>query len=212
MPKGGVLTISAENVAGDTHDHVAVHVRDTGLGMSDDVRRRVFEPYFTTKQTGQGTGLGLEQVYGIVTQSGGTVTIESTPNVGTSVTLCLPRSLEMPAAPDPVQAAPSSRALRGAKILVVEDDDAVAGVVEALARDAGCAPTRVSGAAAALTTLDEGQVFDLVFSDIVMPGAMNGLELALEIERRYPGLPIVLTTGYSGAADVGAQFPVLRKP
>jgi signal transduction histidine kinase len=212
MPKGGVLTISAENRVGDEGDHVAIRVRDTGLGMSEAVRRRVFEPYFTTKQSGQGTGLGLAQVYGIVTQSGGAVSVESTLDVGTIVTLCLPRSLEAPLAPALAQTAPSNQALNGAKVLVVEDDDAVAEVVEGLARDAGCTPTRVASADAALATLSKGQQFDLVFSDIIMPGAMNGLELAQEIERRYPGLPIVLTTGFSGAADVGNQFPVLRKP
>lgn len=212
MPKGGVLTISAANVVSEKGDHVAIRVRDTGFGMTDDVRRRVFEPYFTTKQSGQGTGLGLAQVYGIVTQSGGAVSVESTVDVGTTVTLSLPRSLELPAAPVISQLAASNRALSGAKLLVVEDDDAVAEVVEALARDAGCVPIRVASASAALSTLSEGQRFDLVFSDIIMPGAMNGLELAQEIERRYPGLPVVLTTGFSGAADVGNQFPVLRKP
>jgi signal transduction histidine kinase len=212
MPKGGVLTISAANIVSEKGDHVAIRVRDTGVGMTEDVRRRVFEPYFTTKQSGQGTGLGLAQVYGIVTQSGGAVSLESTIDVGTTVTLSLPRSLELPAAPVVNQSAPSNRALSGAKLLVVEDDDAVAEVVEALARDAGCLPTRVASAPAALTTLSEGQRFDLVFSDIIMPGAMNGLELAQEIERRYPGLPVVLTTGFSGVADVGTQFPVLRKP
>lgn len=212
MPKGGVLTISAENIGGGQADVVAIHVRDTGVGMNEELKKRVFEPYFTTKQAGQGTGLGLSQVYGIVTQSGGTVSIESTPNVGTTITLCLPRSLEAPTQHDAAAAAPIGKALQGARVLVVEDDDAVAEVVEALARDTGCEPMRVASAAAALSTLSEGRRFDLVFSDIVMPGSMNGLELAQEIERRYPGLPIVLTTGYSGAADVGNQFPVLRKP
>lgn len=212
MPKGGVLTITAENKAGPEGETVAISVRDTGLGMTDDIRRRVFEPYFTTKQAGQGTGLGLAQVYGIVTQSGGTVRVDSTPNVGTTVTLNLPRSLERPAAREKSHESSLKSALVGVQLLVVEDDDAVAGVVEELARDAGCEPTRVASASAALATLGESKRFDLVFSDIVMPGAMNGLELAQEIARRHPELPVVLTTGYSGAADVGNQFPVLRKP
>lgn len=212
MPKGGVLTIDAENVSGENGEFVAIQVRDTGVGMSEDVRQRVFEPYFTTKQSGHGTGLGLAQVYGIVTQSGGTVRVESTVNVGTKVIMCLPRSLELPAAQQVDKRTMSTRGLAGAKLLIVEDDDAVAGVVESIARDAGCAPTRVAGAADALALLAEGRRFDLVFSDIVMPGEMNGLALAHEIERRYPRLPIVLTTGYSGAAEIGNQFPVLRKP
>jgi signal transduction histidine kinase len=213
MPKGGVLTISAENTTdAKGGEHVAIRVRDTGVGMSEEVRNRVFEPYFTTKQAGQGTGLGLAQVYGIVTQSGGTVIVESTEGVGTTILLCLPRSLEMPAAPEVSAATAANRALSGARLLVVEDDDSVAEVVMALAVDAGCLPTRVASAEAALGILRDAHQFDLVFSDIIMPGTMNGLELAQEIERRYPGLPIVLTTGFSGAADVGNQFPVLRKP
>ncbi|MEQ1811352.1 MAG: ATP-binding protein [Terricaulis sp.] len=211
MPKGGVLTITAENVSGPS-DQVAIRVRDTGLGISEEVRQRVFEPYFTTKQAGQGTGLGLAQVYGIVTQSGGAVSVESKLEVGTTVTLSLPRSLEMPSVPEVTQASAASRVLSGARLLVVEDNDSVAEVVMGLAQDAGCVATRVASAAAALVVLKDGQRFDLVFSDIIMPGTMNGLELAREIQRQYPRLPIVLTTGFSGAADIGNQFPVLRKP
>jgi signal transduction histidine kinase len=212
MPKGGVLTINADNVVGEAGEFVAVKVRDTGLGMSDEVRRRVFEPYFTTKQAGQGTGLGLAQVYGIVTQSGGTVRVESTINAGTTVTLCLPRCSEAVAASAPLPVPTTLRPLAGKNLLIVEDDDAVANVVEALARDAGCGSTRAASASEALAILASGRVFDLVFSDIVMPGEMNGVELAREIERRYPGTPIVLTTGYSGMADAGAGYPLLRKP
>ncbi|MDZ4690284.1 ATP-binding protein [Terricaulis sp.] len=212
MPKGGVLTISAENMTGESGEHVAIRIRDTGHGMSEETRKRVFEPYFTTKAAGQGTGLGLAQVYGIVTQSGGTVSIESTIDVGTTILLCLPRSLELPEAPTAAPAESAQLALGGAKLLVVEDDDSVAQVVMAMAADLGCAPLRVASAAAALSVLSEGRQFDLVFSDIIMPGDMNGLELAQVIARRYPDLPIVLTTGFSGAADIGNQFPVLRKP
>lgn len=210
MPKGGVLTISAENhVQGDS---VSITVRDTGLGMSEDVQRRVFEPYFTTKQAGQGTGLGLAQVYGIVTQSGGAVRIESQENVGTSVILSLPRSREAVTPAPPALEAVVTKNLADKTLLIVEDDDAVAGVVEALAREANCRPTRAANAAAALAILGEGARFDLIFSDIIMPGEMNGLELAHEIERRYPGIPIILTTGFSGSANVDNRYPVLRKP
>jgi signal transduction histidine kinase/CheY-like chemotaxis protein len=212
MPKGGVLTIVAENVTNSPGDHVAIRVRDTGLGMNEEVRKRVFEPYFTTKQSGQGTGLGLAQVYGIVRQSGGDVKIESVVNSGTTVTLSLPRSLEALVEITPPAIGVRGPELQGARVLVVEDDDGVAEIIDALARDAGCVPTRAANAAEALAILKEGRRFDLVFSDIVMPGVMNGFELAQEIERRYPGLPIVLTTGYSGAADIGNRFPVLRKP
>jgi CheY-like chemotaxis protein/anti-sigma regulatory factor (Ser/Thr protein kinase) len=210
MPKGGVLTISAENhVQGD---FVAITVRDTGLGMSEEVQRRVFEPYFTTKQAGQGTGLGLAQVYGIVTQSGGAVRIESQESVGTSVILSLPRSHEPVVPAPPALEAVSTKNLANKTLLIVEDDDAVADVVEALAREANCRPTRAANAAAALAILSEGTRFDLIFSDIIMPGEMNGLELAQEIERRYPGVPIILTTGFSGSAHLDNRYPVLRKP
>jgi signal transduction histidine kinase len=212
MPKGGVLTISADNVDGEEGGFVAVSVRDTGLGMSDKVRERVFEPYFTTKQAGQGTGLGLAQVYGIVTQSGGTVRIESTENVGTTVILSLPRSYEAVTQAAPALEAMAADAIAGKRVLIVEDDDAVADVVEALAREAKCQPTRAANAASALALLNAGRRFDLVFSDIIMPGEMNGLELAHEIERRYPGVPIILTTGFSGSANVDNRYPVLRKP
>lgn len=213
MPKGGVLTIHAENTTTESGDFVSISVRDTGLGMTDEVRRRVFEPYFTTKQAGQGTGLGLAQVYGIVTQGGGSVRIESVVNEGTRVIMSLPRSLEAVASRSEAPAAAASkRPLQGKKVLIVEDDDAVAGVVDQLARDAGCTPVRAANASAGLAVLAQDQTFDLVFSDIVMPGDMNGVELAQEIERRYPDLPIVLTTGYSGSADVGARYPLLRKP
>lgn len=212
MPKGGVLTITADNVKNERGDFVCIHVRDTGLGMSEEVRRRVFEPYFTTKQTGQGTGLGLAQVYGIVTQSGGDVRVESAINAGTSVILELPRSHEAVAASPAVIESAAGDALAGKQVLVVEDDDAVADIVVALVRDAKSEPTRAANAAAALSILSAGRRFDLIFSDIVMPGEMNGFELAQEIDRRFPGMPIILTTGFAGSADVGARYPVLRKP
>ena len=213
MPKGGVLTIEAKNASTADGDFVTIIVRDTGVGMTDDVRKRVFEPYFTTKQAGQGTGLGLAQVYGIVTQSGGGVKVESTVNVGTSIIVSLPRSLEP--LTRQAEASPEQRAdkpLRGKRVLIVEDDDAVADVVQQLAEEVGLAPVRAANASAALAVLAADQKFDLVFSDIIMPGEMDGFELAQEIERRYAGLPIVLTTGFSGTAEIGARYPLLRKP
>jgi signal transduction histidine kinase len=213
MPKGGVLSITAANAPSANGDYVEVRVRDTGTGIPADVVGRVFEPYFTTKQAGQGTGLGLSQVYGITKQSGGDVRIESVPNEGTCVTLVLPRSDEAPALAAEQQTNPSTPSVTpGKAILVVEDDDAVAGVVDQMLREMGCRPTRVENAQAALTVLERDNCFDLVFSDIIMPGAMNGVDLANEIHRRYPRTPIVLTTGFSGSANVDADFPVLRKP
>lgn len=213
MPKGGVLTVSAANKSASDGDFVELSVRDTGLGIPADVVQRVFEPYFTTKQAGQGTGLGLSQVYGIVTQSGGSVSVESAINVGTSVTLLLPRSSEAAAiAPPPSQAAVQPVHIGGKSVLIVEDDDAVANVVGEMLRQMGCAPTRVASAEAALGALEGHCPYDLIFSDIVMPGSMNGVELARELHKRYPRTPIVLTTGFSGSANIDSRFPVLRKP
>ena len=161
MPKGGVLTISAENIEGEKGEFVEVSVRDTGIGMSEAVKSRVFEPYFTTKQAGQGTGLGLAQVYGIVTQGGGTVRVESVENVGTAIILCLPRSMEPVKAVEALRPSAPIEAIAGKTILIVEDDDAVAGVVEALVRDVQCEPTRAVNAAAALDILSAGRRFDL---------------------------------------------------
>ncbi|HYD74206.1 MAG TPA: ATP-binding protein [Candidatus Binatia bacterium] len=212
MPKGGVLTIVAANAASAQGDFVQVSVCDTGMGISAEVLERVFEPYFTTKQAGQGTGLGLSQVYGFANQSGGSVSIESVINQGTRVTLRLPRAEEMPARPAAAQASPAAGPrLTGKSVLVVEDEDAVAQMVDDMLEQLGCTSLRAANAEAALHALAERR-FDLVFSDIIMPGEMNGHELAQELRRRHPDMPIVLTTGYSGSADIDSAFPVLRKP
>ena len=211
MPKGGVLTITAANTI-EGGQFVEIEVCDTGVGMPADVAERVFEPYFTTKPAGQGTGLGLSQVYGIVTQGGGRVAVESRTNAGTTVRLLLPRSLEAPAAEAVAAPARAPRRINGKKVLVVEDDDTVAAMVSDMLQQMGCQPTRVANAAAALDALAEKSSYDLVFSDIVMPGSMNGVDLAHEIHRRDPIMPIVLTTGFSGQAQLDPDFPVLRKP
>ena len=213
MPKGGVLTVSGANKTTPEGELVEIIVGDTGAGIPADVLQRVFEPCFTTKQTGQGTGLGLSQVYGIVTQSGGSVHIDSVVNEGTRVTLRLPRSADaVVAKPLSSERADGPVKVNGKSVLVVEDDDAVAGVVEEMLRQMGCASTRVASAQAALQAVDKMCTYDLVFSDVVMPGSMNGVDLAREIHRRYPGIPIVLTTGFSGNALTEEPFPVLRKP
>ncbi|HVZ99469.1 MAG TPA: ATP-binding protein [Caulobacterales bacterium] len=212
MPKGGVITVSGENVAGAHGDSVRITVRDTGIGISPDIRNRVFEPYFTTKQTGQGTGLGLSQVYGFATQSGGRIELESAVNQGSAFHLYLPRSDVAPPAPAQTARAAPARRQQSANILVVEDDDNVAAFVNEMLVELGYRPTRVSSASAALGALANNGRFDLVFSDIVMPGGMDGIELAREIRRRRPALPIVLSTGYSGGPSDAIEFPLMRKP
>ena len=221
MPEGGTLTVSAEVVHigimdadGLRGSYVRLSVGDTGTGMDDATQARVFEPFFTTKGVGVGTGLGLAQVYGFARQSGGGVRLRSTPGRGTTVSLLLPVS-RRPAPAAVKEAAPAASALLDqAAVLVCEDDDEVAALVVDMLRQLGHQPTRVSTAAAALGALADGRSVDLLFSDVVMPGGMDGLALAREAGRRRPGLPVLLTTGYTGngAADMPLGVPVLRKP
>jgi len=219
MPNGGTLTVSGQNVPGEggAQDRVCLRVRDTGTGMSPAVASRVFEPFFTTKEVGRGTGLGLSQVYGFVRSSGGEITVESREGAGTVFSLCLPRSEKAATIPGgaPEAAAVAGPARRrGGRILLVEDDDAVAAGVGHMLRDLGYTYVRAAQAADALTTLEGGQAFDLVLSDMVMPGEMDGLALGKEIRQRRPDLPVVLTTGYSEAASAaaGENFRLLLKP
>jgi signal transduction histidine kinase/ActR/RegA family two-component response regulator len=208
MPRGGVLTISAENVA----DQVEVAVRDTGVGIAPEIIERVLEPYFTTKQAGQGTGLGLSQVYGFMRQCGGDLRIDSVVNAGTRVTLSFPRSAE----PVKQAAAITSGAIEGhaphARILLVEDEDNVAEMIGAMLQQMGHQATRVADAKSALEALAASRAYDLILSDIIMPGDMNGVDLAREVRGRRPDLPVVLMSGYSGQQTAAPDFPMLRKP
>ncbi|HYH21518.1 MAG TPA: ATP-binding protein [Azospirillum sp.] len=223
MPKGGVLRLVTRNLhcadpftspAGCAGDFVALSVEDTGGGIPPEVIDRVFEPFFTTKEVGKGTGLGLSMVYGFAQQSGGTARVESRPGAGTTVTLLLPRAMAgvpADAAPDPATAPPAGRG----RVLMVEDSPEIAATVAMLLDEMGFSVLHAAAAAEALDTLTQHRHgFDCVFTDIVMPGGMNGVELAREIRRRYPDLPVLLATGYSDAATAAAEegFRVLRKP
>jgi signal transduction histidine kinase len=218
MPNGGTLTLTGENVPGgeDGSDIVCLRVADTGTGMSPAVSSRVFEPFFTTKEVGRGTGLGLSQVYGFVRSSGGEIGVESQEGVGTTFSICLPRSEKAATMrdPSPAEAAASAPARRGGRILLVEDDDAVAAGVGHMLRDLGYTYVRAAQADDALTILEGGQRLDLVLSDMVMPGEMDGLALGKEIRSRRPDLPVILTTGYSEAASAATRenFRLLLKP
>ena len=210
------VTLAQGEVSGASPgDYVAVSVADTGGGMSPEVLQRAFEPFFTTKEVGKGTGLGLAQVYGFMSQCGGAVAIDSRPGEGTTVTLYVPA----------VDAAPTVEALRepsddswaaGTSILLVEDDAAVRAVTESLLQEMGCDVTTDVDGPSAMARLKTGQAFDLLISDIVMPGGMNGVELASWTRSQRPDLPIVLTTGYAGDqfADGATEivWPVVRKP
>jgi PAS domain S-box-containing protein len=197
-------------------EYIAVTVADTGGGMAPDTLQRAFEPFFTTKDVGKGTGLGLAQVYGFVNQVGGAVTIDSEIGRGTTVTLYLPAA-EMGAE---VERAPAAvvdeRWAKGSRVLLVEDDAAVRAVFESLLTDLGCRVESAQDAASALIRLHAGEGFDLLISDIVMPGGMSGVDLARAAHARYPDLPIVLTTGYAGdrlgVEPETLSWPVLRKP
>ena len=221
MPGGGTIAIRAEN-ARDVRegalqgDFVVLSVTDNGTGMPPAVLARVFEPFYTTKDVGQGSGLGLPQVHGFAEQSGGAVQIESTVGEGTRVTLILPKTHQAPVRPHPtIKPAPAEPARHIGAVLMVEDDDEVASLVAEMLRELGCAVTRVRSADAALGALADRRAIDLMFSDIMMPGAMNGLDLAREVRRRRPDLPVLLTSGFADAAirDTAHDgFAVLRKP
>ena len=221
MPQGGSLTIRAKPVTlrGEASDEglsgefVAVRVADTGQGIPSEVLTRVFEPFFTTKEFGKGTGLGLSQVYGFAKQSGGTATVSSTDGRGTAVTLYLPRSHDKPeavAATSPMQ----GPAKAAGTALLVEDNGDVAEVGAGLLRQLGYRVRSVVNAQAAIAALRLDPEVDLVFSDILMPGGKNGLDLAEEIGERYPDIPVLLTTGYSASAQdaVARGVVVLQKP
>ncbi|WP_083440954.1 PAS domain-containing protein [Aquincola tertiaricarbonis] len=196
---------------------LAVLVRDTGCGIPPERLEQVFEPFYTTKPTGKGTGLGLSQVIGFAQQSGGNVTVESTPGNGSTFTLLLPstpasvhRGLAVVTAPPQ----PPSTARLSACVLVVEDNEDVGRFTTEVLHDLGHRTAWARHAAQAIAMLEQSPGrFDLVFSDVIMPG-MNGLELARFIGQTYPGLPVVLTSGYSEVlADEGSgEFQLLQKP
>ncbi|WP_291626528.1 ATP-binding protein, partial [Bradyrhizobium sp.] len=212
MPDGGTVTIRARNVVLNetplAGDFVAIEISDTGLGIPSDVLDKIFEPFFTTKPIGKGTGLGLSQVHGFAHQAGGTVKVASELGKGTTFTVLLPRGDETPSAD-----APGEPAFRGSgTVLLVEDNPDVALVSTGLLEQLGYQVRRVADAEAALREIETNGV-DFVFSDIVMPGKMDGLTLAHHLRQIHPGLPILLATGYSEvAAGVRGDFPILRKP
>ena len=220
MPEGGRVVISARNMTlGDGEfregptDFVALSVADTGRGMTPEVLAKAFDPFFTTKPLGKGTGLGLSQVHGFALQAGGFASAESRAGAGARITLHLPRATAT-ASPDRVaEQAPRPLAGTGGRILVVEDNLEVAEVTSALLRHLGYDVVHECSAPDAIRRLEAGQPIDLVFSDIVMPGSLNGLALARHIRASHPQVQVVLTTGYAEASDLmESGLEVLRKP
>ncbi|WP_458068755.1 PAS domain-containing protein [Rhodanobacter sp. BL-MT-08] len=222
MAGGGVICIAGRNlpdIVDDDRrgDFVGLSVADEGSGMSSDVIARVFEPFFTTKDVGKGSGLGLAQVHGFAHASGGTVKIVSELGRGTTVSILLPRTLKQPPTPacGPGSAMPPQASHSSGLALLVDDDDNVAALVGEMFRQLGYETLRVASAEAALGALADGRAVDVVFSDVMMPGAMNGLQLALAIRRRHPDLPVLLTSGFSDAIKQEAaqqKIPLLPKP
>ncbi|WP_343054865.1 PAS domain S-box protein [Brevundimonas basaltis] len=215
-----VQTLSCRVEAGDIAelppgDYVCVTVSDNGAGMPADIIERVFEPFFTTKPVGKGTGLGLSQVYGFARQSGGGVRITSTVGRGTEIRLYLP-PLGASQKADPAAATAELRAVTaGRRLLLVEDDPGVASVAQELLESLGLEVLSAENAPQALELLHK-QRFDIMLTDVVMPGGMTGIELARESARIWPAMRIVLTSGYAGddvdAALADAPWPFVRKP
>ena len=219
MPEGGSISLTGDNVTlygGETieaikGEFVALTVSDTGTGIAPENLPKIFEPFFTTKSAGKGTGLGLSQTYGFAQQSGGAIAVHSKLGHGTQVTLYLPRSHQPVAAVvanEPASQSPG----RGEKILVVEDNPDVRAVAVTLLEQLNYRTVAVDNAKAALNLLGNGTSVDLVFSDVMLPGDLDGLGLAEAISKRYPQTPVLLTSGYSKALIGRHGLPILRKP
>jgi signal transduction histidine kinase len=223
MPAGGRFTVRVETleiggINGIPHAeappgrYCRITVKDTGVGMMPEVAERAFEPFFTTKEVGKGTGLGLAQVYGFVKQSRGYVSVETAPGRGTTIALILPRAA--------VTAQADGRTTRRATpmsgtetVLIVEDDEHVRDVVVTMIEDLGYRVVVATDGREGLERLRSDEAIKLLFSDVVMPGGISGVELAEAARDLRPGLAVLLTSGFprgSGAAELA--FPVLRKP
>ena len=218
MPNGGTLRITAasETVHGDhrsglVHGHyVRLSVADTGTGMDDAILARATEPFFSTKGIGQGTGLGLSMVHGLVSQLGGGLTIVSEPGQGTVVELWLPVNFGPPIADDQMPRAPLPVTARD-RVLLVDDEELVRMSTAAMLADLGYEVIEATSAEQALQLLNEGAAPDLVVTDHLMPG-MSGTDLALEMRARKPDLPILIVSGYAEAEGIAPDLPRLTKP
>lgn len=217
MEGEGELKVTTAVVApdggGDGRAMGRLVVSDNGPGMAEDVAKRVFEPFYTTKEVGRGTGLGLSQVYGFVSQSGGSIDVTTTPGKGAAFELTLPLSAERPAEAS-VEPPAADAASGSERVLIVEDDPAVLSLCLDMLTSLGYRCEVASDAGGALHRLTQDGAFDLLFSDVIMPGGMNGIELALKARQHRPGLKVLLTSGYLG--ETGHQmrhdFPVIDKP
>ena len=227
MPEGGLLVIDTANVTLDgsdtTHyedvvpgDYVTVAVIDTGTGIAPEILEKIFEPFFTTKDVGEGSGLGLSMVYGFAKQSDGQVTIVSEVGQGTTVKLYLPRSGK-PVDKRPPEVESQESAAGAASILVVEDDEALRQIPVTILREQGYKVVEAQDGKEAIRRLKDGQPFDLLFTDVVLPGGINGFEIADQAKGIQPNIKILYTTGYADNAvvqngNLDSRVPVINKP
>ena len=228
MPAGGTLTISTENrtVHADDADgardlapgrYSVIRIMDTGTGMPKEIMHRVLDPFFTTREEGKGTGLGLSMVYGFMKQSGGTVHLASVVGMGTTVTLLFPATGEAMAAGRSARPGRKDVAQGTESVLVVEDRPQITDLARTMLMESGYKVETAENGRAAIDLVEDGRHFDLLFSDIVMPGGISGVRLAHEIRSRLPGIKVLLTSGYSELSlerqDAGgAEFELIPKP
>jgi signal transduction histidine kinase/CheY-like chemotaxis protein len=218
MPDGGQVGLHAR--IADARDtgalppgrYVMVAMTDSGVGVDAASIEHVFEPFFTTKAAGKGTGLGLSQVYGFCQQTGGTALISSVPQVGTTVSMLLPATTLAPDGAPPLAPAAELHAIAGRRVLLVEDNAELGETTARLLESYGCQVLRAPSAAHALQLLHDGANVDVVLSDVLMPGDMDGLTMARRLREMQPALPIVLISGYSTALTQAKDFVVLSKP
>jgi PAS domain S-box-containing protein len=224
MPRGGKLALEISNIAVGAEGapsalapgaYVALRVQDTGVGMSEETREHIFEPFFTTKENGKGTGLGLSIVYGIITQAGGHVQVESALGRGSTFTILLPRAAGETKEAREERPAPS----RGGTgtILLVEDDAVVRDLARRILKQGGYAVLAASSAREAIAIAEGQAAPNLVITDVVMPGGMNGVQLGERLARSCPGVPVLYMSGYTEdtsllSAAVDKKLPFLAKP
>ncbi len=227
MPNGGALTLECMNASANTSDvlrgiegatgqYVCVAIRDTGHGMSEEVRQRASQPFFTTKHFGNGSGLGLSTVEGFCAQSGGHMWIQSQEGIGTTIYMFLPRGKDVSKVEDPVSEAFETVVLGNQEhVLVVEDDEEVRGLTTTMLQGLNYRTTWVQTADEALELVQAGQRFDFALIDVRLPGVLNGLEFAEILRRDFDNLPLVVYSGYpevEGGLSDGLKFPFLKKP